>query len=65
MTPSILTKISHVVDKRYYVKLNGVDHMLNVHNYPMSLIRNDVANLRKEVDSDDRFDNLRKNNENK
>ena len=59
MTCSALTKFAHVVDNKHCVKPNGVDHVLNVPNYPMDLIKNDMANLRKEVNCDERLDNLR------
>ena len=52
MRYSSITKIAHVVDNRYSVKRNGVAFMFNVPNYPMDLIRNEVRNLRKCVDSE-------------
>ena len=64
MTYSDLTKMSHVVDKRYYVKRNGSDFMSNAPNYPMDLIRKDVSKLRKDVNSEKRLENLETYQEN-
>ena len=60
MAHSTLTKIAHVAEKTHHVKRKGVDYMFNVPNYPMCLISNNVANLRKEVNSQVRLDNFKK-----
>ena len=64
MKYSDLTKISHVVDKRCYVKRKGSDFMFNVPNYPMDLIRKDASKLRKNVNSEKRLENLETHQEN-
>ena len=48
MTYSAITKIAHVVNKRYFAKRNGVEMYFSVPNYPMYLARNDAKFIEKE-----------------